>query len=171
MYILALITTAFNVSLFWKIITFRQMIIINAISITIMMIMLLFLLYRIHKMMTRGAPPNFPEVKVIIPKAHIEDKLIPANSDILIKYIVPTNPFRSCIFRISMEITESIEKLNMSALRLREDEIIENTVEKRFLANGTYTIDTLVRPDETINFKFDKDIGIKKLFVDELYIP
>lgn len=152
-------------------ITTVQMVIINVISAVTMMIVLTISMYRFNKMMKTGIVPNFVEVKVIIPKASINDKHISANSEILKKNIIPTNPFRASIFRISMEINNSIEQLGISALRFRESKIIENTIKKRFVAKEIYVIDTIVGPDEVLNFKFDNDIDIKELLIDELYIP
>lgn len=153
-------------------ITIRQLLVINIVSIAIMAILVIFMLYRIRKVMKTGRMyVNFPDIKVIIPKAHIDNRLIVANSDVLKKNIAPTNPLRRCVFRISMEINASIEQLGISAVRFRDSKIIENVVTKNLVAKEAYVIDTTVLPNETINFKFDKDIDIKKMLIDELYIP
>jgi hypothetical protein len=154
------------------IVTMWQLLVINIAAIVIMTIMIIFLIYRIRKMTKAGTVPFLlPDVKVIIPKAHIDNKFILANSDVFNKNIVPTNPLRKCVFRISMEINESIERLNIYALRFRDSKIIENTLIKNLVAKEAYVIDTIVLPSETINFKFDKDIDIRKMLIDELYIP
>ena len=156
----------------FKIITMWQLLVISVMSMILMMIIVTVFIYRLQKMIKMGMiTQNFPEVKVIIQKAHIDNKLIHANSDILKKNIVPTNPFSRCIFRISMEINESIEQLGISAIRLRDSQIIENMIKKKFVARETYIIDTVVSPDETLNFKFDQDIDVKKFLIEELYIP
>lgn len=136
------------------------------------MMAVIILLYKIRKMIKTGSTaPNIPEVKVVIQKAQIDNTLIRANSEILKKNIIPTNPFRWCVIRISMEINESIEQLGISAVRLRDYKTIENTIKKKLVAESTYTIDTMVGPNETLNFKFDKDTNVKKLMIHELYIP
>lgn len=153
-------------------ITIWQMLAIGIISVSIMMTTVIIFIYKIQKTLKNGSSaPDVPEVKVVIPRAHIDNTLIHANSDILKKNIIPTNPFRWCVIRISMEINESIEQLGISAVRLQDYKIIESTIKKKLMAQLVYTIDTVVGPDETLNFKFDKDIDVKKLLIDELYIP
>ena len=165
------IVLASSIAVNFGIVTVWQMLAINIAAMIILMMMVIFLVYKVRKMVQNGTPYNIPEVKVVVPKAQIDNKLILANSDILKKNIVPTSPFRSCIIRISMEINNSIEQLGISVVRLREYKTVENTIKRKFNAEGLYTIDTVARPDETINFKFDHDVDIKKLMIDELYIP
>lgn len=154
------------------ILTIWQFLAISIASIVIMMSLSIFVLYRLRTLIKSGiVPQNFQDVKVIIPKAHVDNMFILANSDVLKKNIVPTNPFRTSIFRISMEINSSIEQLGISAIRLRGSRVIESTVKKNLTAKEAYIIDTVVLPNETINFKFDKDIDIKKMLIDELYVP
>lgn len=153
-------------------ITIWQLLAINVACITIGVILVIFMFYKIRKLKKTGHMYlNFPDIKVIIPKAHIDNKLIVANSDVFKKNIVPTNPVRRCVFRISMEINASIEQLGISAIRFRDSKIIENVITKDMAAREAYIIDTTVLPNETVNFKFDKDIDIKNLLIDELYIP
>lgn len=153
-------------------VTLLQLLAINIASIIIMAILVIFMLYKIRKLKKAGnLYANFPDVRVIIPKAHIDNKLVLANSDVFKKNIVPTNPLRRCVFRISMEINSSIEQLGISAIRFRDSKIVENVITKNLTAKEAYVIDTTVLPNETINFKFDKDIDIKKMIIHELYIP
>lgn len=167
-----IITLGSTIATQLNIITVWQMLAINIASMVVMMITVIILMYKIQRMIKTGSTaPTLPEVKVVIPKAHIDNTLIRANSDVLKKNIIPTNPFRWCVIRISMEINESIEQLGISAVRLRDYRTIENTIKKKLVAQGVYTIDTVVGPNETLNFKFDKDIDVKKLLIDELYIP
>lgn len=152
--------------------TTEQMLIISVASIIVMMSLIIFMIYKIRKAIKVGMlPESFESVKTIIPKANVNNKFILANSDVFNKNIIPTNPLRRCVFRISMEINSSIEQLGVSVIRFRESKTVENKIQKNFVANESYIIDTVVLPDETLNFKFDKDIDIKKMLVDELYIP
>jgi hypothetical protein len=154
------------------ILTVWQLLVVNIVSIVIMTIFVIYLLYRMRKLIKSGVvSSSFQDAKVIIPKAHIDNRFILANSDVFKKNIVPTNPFRRCIFRIYMEINSSIEQLGISAIRLRDSRITENTVIKNLRAKEAYIIDTVISPNETINFKFDKDIDIKKMLIDEFYVP
>jgi hypothetical protein len=153
-------------------ITVWQLLVINIASIILMAFLIIYMLNKIRKLKKAGnLYANFPDVRVIIPKANIDNKLVLANSDVFKKNIVPTNPLRMCVFRISMEINSSIEQLGISAVRFRDSKIIENVIKKNLVAKEAYVIDTAVLPNETINFKFDKDIDIKKMLIDELYIP
>lgn len=166
------IVLASSIAANFDIITVWQMLAINITAMIIMMVTVTFLVYKIGKMIRNGTVPfNMPEVKVVIPRAHIDSKLILANSDVLKKNIVPTSPFRSCIIRISMEINNSIEQLGISVIRLRDYKTVENKIKRTFDTRGLCIIDTVAWPGETINFKFDHDIDVKKLMIDELYIP
>lgn len=154
------------------ILTIWQLLAINVVSLVIMITFVIYLLYRMRKLVKSGVMlQNFQDVKVIIPKANVNNILIPANSDVFKQNIVPTNPFRRSIFRISMEINTSIEQLGISAIRLRDRRTTESIIKKNLTAKEAYIIDTVVSPNETINFKFDKDIDIKKMLIDELYVP
>lgn len=167
-----LITIAALVELDLDIITSQQMLVISVISVVVTILIVVVLAYRIYKIIGyRDIVPTFSDVKVIIPKVHISDKFVCANSNILENDITSTNPFRTCIFRISLEINNSMEQLGMSAVRLIDSKIVESTIKKRFVAKETYIIDTVVGPKEIVNFKFDSDIDIKKLLIDELYVP
>lgn len=171
LFVILLIAAAALAAANINMISLWQLLYIDIILVVIMAVMTIILTYRIHKAKTTGAAPDFPEVKVVIPKVRIDDKFLRANSELLKKNIISTNPFRTCIFRISMEINNSIEQLGMSAVRLRESRIVENTIKKSIVAKETYVIDTVVGPNEKLNFKFDNDIDIIKLFIDELYVP
>jgi hypothetical protein len=156
---------------YFGIITTRQILIINIIGIIIVSIVIVFTLYKIFKMTKAGYVIYSLGATVTIPKARIDNKFLSANSDLLKMDIVPTNPSRISVFRMAMEINNSIEQLGMSAVRSIDSNIIENTIQKSFVAKETYIIDTLVGPNETINFKFDNDINIIRLMIDELYVP
>lgn len=171
MFTLLFVNTAAFIASTFGLIDPRQMLIISIIAIITMMAMVIILMFTIRKAIKNGEAPNFPGVRVIIPRARIDDKFVLANSDLLKKSMIPTNPFHRCVFRISMEINKSIEQLGISAVRLRESGTIENKIKKALVAKETYTIDTIVSPDEVLNFKFDNDVDIKKLLIDELYIP
>ncbi len=172
-YIFAAIMLLLNVIHLYNedVLTMKQMLIANTIASVIMMIMTAFYGYKLFKAIKAGVPYNFPQARVVIPRARIGYGFLRANADLLKNNIVPTNPFRACILRISMEISDSIEQLGISAMRLRECKIIENTTKMTFYAYSKCTIDTLVFPNETVNFKFDNDIHIVDLLIDELYIP
>lgn len=169
--IIAGIPAVSALALHFNMITVRQLLVIDATCVAIMAILVIFAIFQLRKAIKISGAPALYNFKVVIPKANVGNKFIIANSDVFKKNIVPTNPLRRCVFRISMEINSSIEKLGISAVRLRNSGIVENTIIKNIVAKEVYVIDTVVLPDETINLKFDKDIDIKKMLIDELYIP
>lgn len=152
-------------------ITVWQMFIINITIMFIMATIVTILLYKIMKGRKKGIPYRLPDVKVIIPKAHVDDKLIIANSDIFKKNIIPTNPFRGCIFRIYIELKDPIEKLGTFIIRSRDSNTVEDKIDGKFSKDSICVINTIVRPNETLNFKFDRDIDVKKFMIEELYMP
>lgn len=170
--VLLAISLAATLAQLYGMITMIQMVIINVTSSFIMMVIVIIVVYRVHKAVKFGLPtPEFLENTVSIPKFQIENMSLSANSDLLKKSITPTSPFRACIFRIYMEITNSAEQLNISAIRLIESTIIEDVIKIKSVLEGMYIIDTIVGPRESINFKFDKNIFIKRLKIEELYRP
>jgi hypothetical protein len=170
--VLLAVSLAATLAQLYGMITTMQMVIINVTSSFIMMVIVIVVVYRIHKLTKSGLPiPEFLENTVSIPKFQIENMSLSANSDLLKKSITPTNPFRVCVFRIYMEINNSAEQLNISAIRLIESKIIEDATKIKSALEGMYVIDTVVGPRESINFQFDKDIFIKRLKIEELYRP
>lgn len=170
--VLLAISLATTLAHVYGMITTIQMVIINVTSSFIMMVMVIIVVYRVYKATKSGIPmPEFLENTVSIPKVHIENMSLSANSDLLKKNITPTSPFRACVFRIYMEITNSAEQLNISAIRLIESTIIEDAIKIKSALEGMYIVDTVVGPSESINFKFDKNIFIKRLKIEELYRP
>ncbi len=167
--ILLAISIGATIGQMFNYLTVRQMLIINVTSAFAMFILVISSFFRLRKMMKLGLPtPILLENTVKIPKAHIENKLIYANADLLNKSITPTNPFRNCVFRINMELSNTVH-FNISAIRLIESKIIEDTVKLKSDKGGLYIIDTIVGPTESVNFKFNRDIYIKKLSIEELY--
>ena len=85
-----LATMAAFVAESYKLITLKQMLIINFAGSLMMIVIIIFLYYRIR---TMKIPPTFSEVKVVIPKVRIDDTFLKANSELLKK---PTReyPFR-----------------------------------------------------------------------------
>jgi len=170
--VLLVISLSATLAQIYGMITTIQMVIINITSSFLMMIMVIIVLYRVYRATKHGlSTPEFLENTVSIPKVHIENMSLSANSDLLKKNITPTSPFRACVFRIYMEITNSSEKLNISAIRLIESTIIEDAIKIKSALEGMYIIDTIVGPRESINFKFNKNIFIKRLKIEELYRP
>lgn len=171
-YILFAISLAATLAHVYDMITTKQMVIINITSVTIMTIIMFVVLYRFYRATKSGIPiPEFLENTVLIPKIQIENMSLSANSDLLKKNITPTSPFRACVFRIYMEINNSTDQLKISVVRLIESTIIEDAIKIKSALEGMYIIDTIVGPRESINFKFNKSIFIKRLKIEELYRP
>lgn len=170
--VVLLISLASTLAQVYDIITTIQMVIINVASSVAMMILVIISIYRFHKMVRYGIPsPDLLQNTVVIPKILIENTMLSANSDLLKKGISSTSPFRACVFRIYMEINNTAEKLSISAIRKIESNIIEDAKEMKSVIQGMYIVDTIVGPRENVNFKFNNDIYIKKLSIEEYYMP
>lgn len=153
-------------------ITNRQLLYISFVTTFIIFTLLIGAINRLRKILKHGHPlPGLIENAVKIPKYHVENLSLSANSDLLNKDIIPTSPFRTCVLRIYMELSDKVEQLEISAIRKVETTTTEDAIKIKSVKERKYIIETLARPKETINFRFDKNLLIKNLFIEELYIP
>jgi hypothetical protein len=110
------------------------------------------------------------DVKSIIPKANVDNKFIYANSNVFKENIVPTS-IHTCLFRTSIEMNSPIELVLFSVFASRDFKTTEKySVLKKFSAEGVYKIVFPVSPNETINIRFDRDMDVRKISVEELYV-
>ena len=149
---------------------YSNYIFIIGLSIQIIMLIILVTILLIRKnQLTRG-------IKII--RYKIMDKYIKGGTELIPKYIAPTNPRKSSVFKIFVEVENFKELPNFDICKMGKGGInvdiqkhILNAkmgiVEKSFI----FDADIIVKPDEKINCKFRDDINIKTFFVGELYIP
>ena len=139
----------------------KTMVIIN--WITFSTELLIFLIV----MKTSIRPGN-----VIIPKGYCEEKAIKAELDIFPNFLVPTNIYRDCIFRISLQIKEFKKHPLFYIIRICEKDIcIQELNNKIKLDPGlVHIFDVVINSKERLNFKFSEDVIIQKLLIEELYV-
>ena len=115
-------------------------------------------------------------VKII--RYKIMDKYIKGGAELVPNYISPTNPRKSSIFKIFVEVEDFKEPPDFGICKMGKGNVNidikkhilsvrAGIVEKSFI----FDTDIIVRPDEKINCKFKDDVNIKTFFIGELYIP
>lgn len=112
------------------------------------------------------------QVSVIIPKGLSEEKFIGANKDIFPNFLVPTNTHRDCIFRISLRIKEFKKYPLFYIIRKceRDTRIQELNKDIKLYPDIIHIFDVAIYSKEKLNFKFNEDVIIKKLLIEELYM-
>jgi hypothetical protein len=106
------------------------------------------------------------------------DRFVKGNDYILPEYISTTNPRKSAIFKLLVEIKDvseppeiTISKIGVASVEQDIKNHIVNiesfTVDNSFLLDA----DIIIQPGEKINFGFKKDIVVKSFFLGELYVP
>lgn len=111
---------------------------------------------------------------IIIPKGKIIDTYIEADKDILSKYIKSVHPWQKGILRIMMELIPDMNNhpLKLHIVRKRHSNIREQEIEiTQPHIIGLHIININVDPNDTINFKFNRNTLIKSMYIDELYLP
>jgi hypothetical protein len=106
------------------------------------------------------------------------DRFVKGNDYILPEHVSTTNPRKSAIFKILIEIKDvseppeiTISKTGVASVEQDIKSHIVN-VESFALDNSfLFDADIIVKPDEKINFGFKKDTMIKSFFLGEFYIP
>lgn len=109
---------------------------------------------------------------VIIPKGSCEEKMIVAETNIFPDFFVPTNTLQDCIFRVSLQIKEFKKYPLFYIIRKCEkDTCIQELNENIKLDPGlVHTFEVNIDSKEKLNFKFNQDVIVQKLLIEELYI-
>lgn len=112
------------------------------------------------------------QASVIIPKGSYDEKTIKAEIDIFSNFLVPTNINRDCIFRISLQIKEFKNYPSFYMVRTCErDTCIQELNKNIKLDPGlVHIFEVVINCKEKLNFKFNEDVIIQKLLIEELYI-
>lgn len=150
--------------------TYSRYIFIVGLSIQVILLVILLMLVMIRKkQLGRG-------IKIIRHK--IEEKYIKGNTDILPDFIEVTNPRKSSIFKIFVEVRNFTDTPDFGICKMGRGGSYITDINKHVLnvhariieGNFIFDADIIVRPYEKINFKFKDDTNIKMFFVEELYI-
>lgn len=161
----------------FKLMTLNQVLAIYIVVAIIQMILVFYAMYRlINVMKSKGiTPSNIMNAKTIIPKGKCNDMFIKANTGILPKFVIPTNPHHNSVFRVKFVVftDEKLqEQLKFSIMRTCQSNSCEQEINDiKPTKEGTYMFDISVNPREKLNFKFDKDVTLQSFTVDELYAP
>lgn len=109
---------------------------------------------------------------VIIPKGLCEEKMVMAEANIFPDFLVPTNTRKDCIFRISLQIKEFKKYPLFYIVRKCEKDTCNQELNKNVkLDSGLmHVFEVAIDSKEKLNFKFNEDVVIHKLLVEELYI-
>lgn len=109
---------------------------------------------------------------VIIPKGFCEEKVIKAETDIFPDFLVPTNTHKGCIFRISLQIKEFKKYPLFYMIRKCERDTCTQELNKdiKLDPGSVHIFEVVIDSNEKLSFKFNEDVIIKKLLIEELYI-
>lgn len=115
---------------------------------------------------------RFGQTNVVIPKGSCEEKTIVAETHIFPKFLKPTNTYKNCIFRVCIQIKEFKRYPLFYIIRkYKKDTCIQELNSKIKLDPGlTHIFEMIIDSQEELNFKFNEDVTIHKLVVEELYI-
>lgn len=109
---------------------------------------------------------------VIIPKGFCEEKMIMADTNIFPNFLIPTNVRKDCIFRISLQIKEFKKYPLLYLIRIYEKDTCIQELNKNIKLEPEFVhvFDVVINRKERLNFKFNEDVIIQKLLIEELYI-
>lgn len=112
------------------------------------------------------------QANVIIPKGYCEDKTIIAETNIFPNFLVPINIHKNCIFRVNLQIKEFKKyPLFYMIRKCEKDTCIQELNKDIKLDPGlVHIFDVAIDSKEKLNFKFNEDVVIQKLLVEELYV-
>jgi hypothetical protein len=108
----------------------------------------------------------------------VTNKLVNGGTFIIPKHVSPTDPRKSALFEVFLEVEDVEEIPNISvnktsATHIKQD-MKDNIISvKSGIVNDNFvfTAGIIVRPDEMINFMIEKDTTVKLFVLGELYIP
>ena len=112
------------------------------------------------------------QANVIIPKGFYEEKMVLAETNIFPDFLIPTNIHRDCIFRVSLQIKEFKKYPLFYMIRICEKDTYTQELNKDIKLDPglVHIFNVTIGKKEKLNFKFNEDIIIQKLLIEELYI-
>jgi hypothetical protein len=147
--------------------TFTIMIVAAVIQAILLCLLVASVIMRSRKM--RG-------VKMARYQCH--DRFVKGNDYILPEHVSTTNPRKSAIFKILIEIKDVSEPPEITISKIGvvpvEQDIKSHIVNvESFALDNSFLFDAdiIVKPGEKINFGFKKDTMIKSFFLGEFYVP
>lgn len=109
---------------------------------------------------------------VIIPKGFCEEKMVVAETNIFPDFLIPTNINRDCVFRVSLQIKEFEKYPLFYIIRKCEKNICIQELNKNIRLDpvSVHIFEVIIDRKERLNFKFNEDVIIQKLLIEELYL-
>ena len=153
---------------------YSTMIMIGILVIQTILFILVFFIIIISKRKITAHKNH--EVRII--RFKFKDRFIKGNTDILPENIYPTNPMKSALFKIYLEI-ENVSEIPEIGISKTSTERIIPDIKKHIVNFNTemgnnnfiFDADIIVDPNEKINFRINKDTVIKLFFLGECYLP
>lgn len=115
---------------------------------------------------------------VRIVRYQLHDTLVKGNTDILPENISPTNPRKSALFKIFLEIENVSEIPEIGIFKMDIGSVVPDikdhitSVRSGMIDNSfVFNADVIVKPGEKINFQIKKDTTVKLFFLGEVYTP
>lgn len=157
-----------------KMLELKNMLIINILVMSVEMILTTIIIIKMLNIRKTSDGISSISTQVLISKGKLIDKYIKGDNNVFDKNIAPTNPMRDSIFRICIELADKFigPSLELSVIRMCEAGTCEQKIDaSKCSVKGSHSLQINVDPKEKVNFRFNKDIKIKSMAVDELYIP
>lgn len=115
---------------------------------------------------------------VRIARCQFNDRFVKGNDYMIPKHVSTTNPRKSAIFKILMDIKYTgeppevvVSKNNVASVASDIKNHIINANSGAVDDNLLFDADVIVKPGEEINLHLNKDALIKSFFLGEFYIP
>lgn len=114
----------------------------------------------------------FPRIKNGVPilRYDVSNKDVKSKSDLLLEGITPTNPHRTSLFNVHVEMDNNTDPLAMRIYKTKENYVVGEAftlLEPKTIRD----LGILIKPEETFNFQFDNAGIVKKLSITEIYTP
>lgn len=115
-------------------------------------------------------------VKMI--RYQFSDRFVKGDTYILPEYVSTTNPRKSALFKIFLEIKDIREPPEIGISKIGAEQVVPDikdhivNINSGMIENSfIFDADIIVKPGEKINFQLKKDTIIKSFFLGEFYIP
>lgn len=117
---------------------------------------------------------------VRIIRYQLQNQPVKGETNIISEKISPTNPMKSTLFKIFLEIDNISEppEIGIGIYKITTEKIIPDIKNHVVNINSgmvdhsfIFDADVIVRPEEQINFQVKKDTTIKLFFLGEFYVP
>lgn len=148
---------------------YSDMIMLGALALQTIILGLLIIILIMKRRKLHG-------VKII--RYQLHDIFVKGDTNILSDNVSPTNPRKSALFKIFLEIENISETPEIGISKIGSGRVIPNIKDHIININSgmvnnnfIFDADIIVGPNEKINFRIKKDTVVKLFFLGEFYIP